>query len=243
MKIALNQMQVIPGNRQQNLQTMLNSIKQARDNGVDLLVFPELCVWLYVGRLVAVARFCRRTARIQHHHSRSQPEYRHRLWQCHRRLHLPTRLATNNHHPNKDGRIRLYNAACIVQNGKWLNRKQEHAFLPQGIQPKTLLPNYRFFDDERYFFSLQDVATDMNAPLQQLAQPFELTVKGQTHYVGLQVCEDLWCKDYRRDHQALNMSRYLIENGADFIVNISASPWTNKSTTRATGAFNSLPTI
>lgn len=229
MKIALNQMQVIPGNRQQNLQTMLSSIKQARDNGVDLLVFPELCVpgymlgdwWLspgFVEELHEYNTIIREASQnIAIVYGNAIADY-----------HLPTRLATSNHHPNKDGRIRLYNAACIVQNGKWLNRKQEHAFLPQGIQPKTLLPNYRFFDDERYFFSLQDVATDMNAPLQQLAQPFELTVKGETHYVGLQVCEDLWCKDYRRDHQALNMSRYLIENGADFIVNISASPWTNK---------------
>ena len=237
MKIALNQMQVIPGNRDKNLQTMLSSIAQARDNGVDLLVFPELCLsgymlgdwWLSpsfsqeLNQYNELIREASRGIAIIYGNAIADDE-------------LQTRLVNSgevgqtsaHHYPNKDGRIRLYNAACIVQNGQWLGRKQEHIFLPKGIQPKTLLPNYRFFDDQRYFFSLQDLAVDMGVALEQLAQPFQLNVNGQTYNVGLQVCEDLWCKDYRRDHQALNMSRHLIENGADFIVNISASPWTNK---------------
>lgn len=233
MKIALNQMQVIPGNREKNLENMLASIERAKDSSVDLLVFPELCIsgymcgdwWLSPSFLQELSGY---NELIREASEGIAIVYGNAIADYNLQQRLAETSAQPNHHPNKDGRIRLYNAACIVQNGKWLSRKQEHQFLPKGIQPKTLLPNYRFFDDERYFFSLKDVATDMGIPLAQLAQPFQLEVKGRTYQIGLQVCEDLWCKDYRYNHQALNMSRYLIENGADFIVNISASPWTNK---------------
>src|SRR3989338_7109286 len=52
------------------------------------------------------------------------------------------------HHPNKDGRSRKYNAIYVFQNGKPVERVQETNILPPGVQPKTLLPTYRFFDDQ-----------------------------------------------------------------------------------------------
>ena len=57
--------------------------------------------------------------------------------------------------------------------------------------------------------------------------PFRIKTKtGEYINIGLEVCEDLWCEDYRIDGNALNVTRMLTENGADAIINISASPWT-----------------
>ena len=51
--------------------------------------------------------------------------------------------------------------------------------------------------------------------------------------IGFELCEDLWCEDYRRNGNALNPTRILIENGARLIINLSASPWTfGKNKTR-----------
>ncbi|MCY7296541.1 NAD(+) synthase [Alteromonas sp. a30] len=228
MKIALSQMHVIPGNRSANLKTILSTIDKAKRDEVDLLIFPELCVSGYM-----LSDWWLSPAFLQEVHDYNEviKEASDNIavifGSIYQDSDINTRLHTKAYHPNKDGRTRLYNAACFVQNKQWLKRESVEPYLPEGIQPKTLLPNYRFFDDERYFFSLGDVAMDMGVSIESLSQPFCINIKGKIYKIGLQVCEDLWCKDYRKDNRALNTSRYLIENGADFIVNISASPWTN----------------
>ncbi len=228
MKIALSQMHVIPGNREKNLQAILSTIEKARNDKVDLLIFPELCVsgymlsdwWLTPAFLDEMNSYneliCAASDGIAIVFGNVVSD-----------SDINKRLNSSNHHPNKDGRTRLYNAACAVQNKRWLSRVKENNLLPEGVQPKTLLPNYRFFDDQRYFFSLSDVAQDMGVDIEELSQPFLLKIGDKTYRLGLQICEDLWCKDYRKDGHALNTSRYLINNDAELIVNISASPWTN----------------
>lgn len=229
MKIALSQMHVIPGNREANITTLLSTIEQAKGDKVDLLVFPELCIsgymlsdwWLSPAFLEEVHGY----NEIIREASDGIAIVFGNIFQD---KNINQRLGNIGHHPNKDGRPRLYNAACIVQNKEWVSSCLSQPFLPKGIQPKTLLPNYRFFDDQRYFFSLSDTAMDMGVDVASLCHPFSLNIKGKTYKVGLQVCEDLWCKDYRHGGEALNTSRYLIENGAELIINISASPWTHQ---------------
>ncbi|HEX5169695.1 MAG TPA: NAD(+) synthase, partial [Cyclobacteriaceae bacterium] len=135
------------------------------------------------------------------------------------------RWKDNRHHPNKDGRTRKYNAVYVMQDGRFAKRINESSVLPEGIQPKTLLPNYRIFDDERYFFSLEDVAKDAGMTLEEVLQPFMVKTKRGEVAVGFEVCEDLWCEDYRRDGRPINITKVLIEKGAGIIVNVSASPW------------------
>jgi NAD+ synthase (glutamine-hydrolysing) len=136
-------------------------------------------------------------------------------------------------HPNKDGRTRKYNSIYVFQNMEYVSRLKETNILPQGVQPKTLLPNYRIFDEERYFFSTQDIAKDFSVSLESLLQPFILRVSEEQVPIGFELCEDLWCEDYRRNGNALNPTKILIQNGARLIINISASPWTfGKNKTR-----------
>ena len=101
--------------------------------------------------------------------------------------------------PEKPGRA-LRNSAAILQNGAIIWRMH-----------KSLLPTYDVFDEDRYFEPAATVA------------PFQFN----GHPLGITICEDIWNDEdfwperiYRRDPV-----RELISQGAEIILNISASPW------------------
>lgn len=48
MKLALGQMQVIPGRPDINTQTMRQMIEEAKNNGAHIVVFPKLCISGYL---------------------------------------------------------------------------------------------------------------------------------------------------------------------------------------------------
>ncbi len=80
-------------------------------------------------------------------------------------------------------------------------------------QRKSLLPTYDVFDEDRYF--------EPSAP--NSVAPFQFNGRK----MGITICEDIWNDEdfwpdrlYRRDPV-----KELIAQGADLILNISASPW------------------
>jgi NAD+ synthase (glutamine-hydrolysing) len=94
----------------------------------------------------------------------------------------------------------LTNAAAVLQNGKIIWRTL-----------KTLLPTYDVFDEDRYFEPAKSV------------EPFIFNGRK----LGITICEDIWNDEdfwperlYRRDPV-----KELVAQGADMILNISASPW------------------
>ena len=94
----------------------------------------------------------------------------------------------------------IRNAAALLQQGKVLQRFH-----------KTLLPTYDVFDEARYFEPAAALV-----PAQICGRSFAVTI-----------CEDIWNDQdfwperlYRRDPV-----KELIAQGAQFILNISASPW------------------
>ena len=90
-----------------------------------------------------------------------------------------------------------YNAAAVCQDGEIV-----------GVSRKVLLPNYRYFDDERYFEPGETVA------------PVELSVGQGSCSLGVSVCEDMWDAEYDRCP-----IRELADAGADVVVNLNASPF------------------
>lgn len=90
-----------------------------------------------------------------------------------------------------------YNAAAVCQDGTCTR-----------IVHKTLLPNYRYFEDKRYF------AAGIPAP------PFELTVGNRLFKVGVEICEDLWDENY-----PVKPTEQLADSGSQLIVLINASPY------------------
>ncbi|MBI1969878.1 NAD(+) synthase [Candidatus Woesearchaeota archaeon] len=226
MRIALAQMEVVPGRPKKNLETMLEMIEQAKEQKADLVVFPEMCLGGYVvGDKWLDEDFCRDLMSYHEDILKASQGIAIAYGNIFADRTVHQRVEDNSWHPNKDGRVRKYNAVSVVQNGKPVERAKETKILPQGVQPKTLLPNYRYFDDERYFFSLEDAAKDAGVSLEDLLQPFLIEVQGKKVPIGFEICEDLWCEDYRKNGKPLNPAKMLIENGAELVINLSASPW------------------
>jgi|SRR3989338_5987058 len=246
MKFALAQMEVVPGRPKKNLETMLRMIEHAKTQKVDLIAFPELCLSGYLlGDKFTDPDFCANLMEFNDIIRAQSQGIAIAYGNIYQDDQINQRVTVDNttithHHPNKDGRSRKYNAIYVFQNGKPVERVQETNILPPGVQPKTLLPTYRFFDDQRYFFSLQDQAIDFGVPLKTLAQPFLIEVNDNNNDnakkkipIGFEVCEDLWCADYKKDFKNINITKMLVANGAQYIINISASPWTvGKNVTR-----------
>ena len=89
------------------------------------------------------------------------------------------------------------------------------SFLHQGkivaTRAKTLLPTYDVFDEDRYF-----EPAESNAP-----------VEFNGCRLGLTICEDVWNDDaFWPDRRYRgNPVEQLVEQGAEIIINVSASPW------------------
>ncbi|MCF0110777.1 MAG: NAD(+) synthase, partial [Erysipelotrichaceae bacterium] len=123
----------------------------------------------------------------------------------------------------RDGRRVRLNTALFAYNGEYVSHKPM-----DGKHFKVLHPDYRVFDDTRYFLSALEYAHRFGIEKEQMVQPFEWDYKGEIHKIGIEICEDMWSKDYCIDPTAL-----LMEKGAELIVSISASPWTlTKETSR-----------
>ena len=234
MKIALAQVDVIPNKPRRNLEKMLRMIEEAKDQNVDLIAFPEMCVGGYLlSDKWQEDNYCHNLMEYNEILRDASNEIAIAYGSVYVDKYISKRVKDDDYHPNKDGRSRKYNAAYVFQYGKPASRLKETNIIPSGVQPKTLLPNYRIFDDERYFFSTQDIAKDFGIPLESLLQPFIIRIDGKQIPIGFELCEDLWCEDYRKNGKALNTTKILIENGAQLIINSSASPWTSgKNKTR-----------
>lgn len=99
----------------------------------------------------------------------------------------------------------LYNAAVVIQSGKIL-----------GVVPKTFLPNYKEFYEQRWFASAKSLsATTCHLCGQTVAVGDELLFSTSQFTFGVELCEDLWTP--------IPPSSLLALKGADVIFNLSAS--------------------
>ena len=92
---------------------------------------------------------------------------------------------------------KLYNCSFVCANGQVIDHYK-----------KMLLPTYDVFDEDRYFKSGDKPVV------------VEVQIGSKNKKIGLQICEDLWDYTYSQ-----NLSDELKTNGAELIINISASPY------------------
>jgi NAD+ synthase (glutamine-hydrolysing) len=93
----------------------------------------------------------------------------------------------------------FHNAAALLESGKPIRKTY-----------KSLLPTYDVFDEDRYF----EPATRV--------EPFEV----QGKKIGVTICEDIWTDEYLpRPLYDVEPARSLVEQGAEIILNLSASPF------------------
>ncbi|MES2309274.1 MAG: NAD(+) synthase, partial [Verrucomicrobiota bacterium] len=215
MRIAVVQMEVSPGNPEKNLATMLHHLQSLSGNA-QLVLFPELCLSGYfVGDRWTQDSFCEEIEALHREICLASERYALAV--------IFGSIWVDRSGVNQDGRQRLFNAAIGFEKGKPISRADQISSIPMGVQPKTLLPNYRFFDDKRYFSSLLDLSRDRGVSISGLLSPWVLE---SGRKIGVQLCEDLWCEDYRFEGKPLNTAAILTQKGAEMIVNLSASPWT-----------------
>ncbi|MEY2479755.1 MAG: hypothetical protein QOI04_682 [Verrucomicrobiota bacterium] len=93
----------------------------------------------------------------------------------------------------------FHNSAALLEAGEPIRKTY-----------KSLLPTYDVFDEDRYFEPAREVAP--------------LSILGKK--IGVTICEDIWTEHYLpRPLYDLEPVQALIEQGADLIVNLSASPF------------------
>lgn len=214
LKIALGQMKVIPGKPSVNFEKMKQMIEQAKQNHADIIVFPEMCVSGYMlADKWCDESFCKYLIEFNEKIKNLSDEIG-IIWgniDSFKELH------------GRDGRQSRLNCAFFAHNKKWCIHKNNNSLLQPGREIKTLNPDYRIFDDSRYFLSSIEVSQQlMNQPdPKQLIDPFIFEKNGKEYIIGLEICEDMWSKEYN----SINPTALLADSKCDYIINISASPW------------------
>ncbi len=213
MRVAVGQMRVVAGNIEQNMKIMKEMIKEAKQKNADLIVFPELCVTGYF-------------LGDQFHND----AFMEKAMKCNEEIKnlsdgigiLYGNVFFDAQNYGKDGRKAKYNAAYFFHNQNEVIREDGK----KGVYLKHLLPSYDVFDDARYFLSGFDVARKKNQVHDCSA--FVIKIEDKDYRIGVQVCEDLWSENYSFDP-----TQFYISQKVDYIVNLSASPWSlGKETNR-----------
>lgn len=208
-KIAMGQMEVVPGRPDINTGTMLDMIAAARRGGSHLVIFPEMAIPGYLlgdtWEQQAFLRDCE--------------EYGRRIIEASDGIGvLFGNVGLDWDKTGDDGRIRKYNAFFAAKNGSLCGGEN----FPYPFRIKTLQPNYREFDETRHFYSLRKLALELGKGVHELLQPVNLEIDGETVRLGCILCEDGWCDDYNFDPIEM-----INNNGpVSLFVNISSSPFT-----------------
>jgi NAD+ synthase (glutamine-hydrolysing) len=173
LRIALAQLDLLVGDVHGNATRVVNTARQVRaDLGADLVLFPELSLSGYPPEDLLFHRGFRR--QIEHGLAKVREDVQ--------------GISVMLGFPEYAGNA-IYNAAALISGG-----------MVAAIYRKAELPNYKVFDEKRYF--------------QAGAQPAVVDVDG--FRCGLLVCEDVW------EPEPAQLAR---SDGAELLVVINASPY------------------
>ncbi|REL33369.1 NAD+ synthase [Rhodohalobacter sp. SW132] len=190
MKIRLHQLNPTIGDLEGNKKLILKAYAKAADDGIDLLILPEMVTTGYPVQDLL-----------------ERPVFRDSVYSLNRELiettkEFRTGLLFGSMTPNLSGLGRkMYNSAILAAEGE-----------KKGVVHKSLLPTYDVFDDLRYF---------------EPNRSFDcLELNGVK--LGVTICEDIWYNENEVQYHTyeIDPARRLRDAGAELIINISASPFT-----------------
>lgn len=213
MKIALSQFEIIPSMPTNNAARIINYIEEAKNNKADMIIFPELAISGYlIGDMWESESFIRECEELGEEIIKASKDI----------FVIFGNVAVDRNKKNFDGRVRKYNALFLAKDGKLI--KNPYSKIPYPFIIKTLLPNYKEFEDTRHFFSLKDLifenALEDNFDLKEYFNPVEININGEKINLGLTICEDAWSSNY-------NLSPIdILNEKTDLFINISSSPYT-----------------
>lgn len=173
-----------------NIQQIEGLMRQASDKEVQIIIFPELSVTSYT----CLDLFAQRVLLENAEKALLQ------LVDKTKDLHLLTvvgiPLMTED---------RVINAAVAFQEGHVL-----------GVVPKTYLPNYKEFQEKRWFTSASDLrGNTISLGRNSIPLGKNLILNAGLVRVGIEICEDLWVP--------VPPSSWLAMKGANILLNLSAS--------------------
>ncbi|MEI6149235.1 MAG: NAD(+) synthase [bacterium] len=220
IRIRLVQMDVRPGRPWENTERMLAQVHQARQAAMELVVFPEMAIPGYLlgdeWERPAFLRECEACGEAVREAARGL-------------VVMFGNVGMDWHKRNEDGRVRKYNALFTAEEGRYVGP----AGGPYPFVIKTLMPNYREFDDSRHFSDTRKLAVELGRSVSELIAP----VRTARWRIGGVLCEDAWDTDY-----ALAPLRILAETGVDFFVNASCSPFTFNKNSKRNRVFSAAAT-
>jgi NAD+ synthase (glutamine-hydrolysing) len=188
MRIALAQINPTSGDIRGNTRRLESAIQDAARQGADLVVAPEMAVPGYcIGDLIENADFL----------AANEAAVRQLAGAARGITAVVGFIDFDLHAHNENGTVLKYNAAAVVCDGRILQRAH-----------KALLPNYRYFDDKRFF-----------AP-GEVRLPVEVGTSTGPVRLGVSICEDMWDEFY-----ALKPLPELVAGGAQVLLNLNASPF------------------
>ena len=176
-----------------NIEQIKTQIAEAEARGVQVLVFPELCVTGYSCQDLFAQRLLVEEAEqgVQALKTFTQGK----------------RVAVIVGIPVDTGKL-LLNCATVINNGE-----------AKALVSKTYLPNYGEFYEKRWFASAQDIndgetISYAGSSIELTKQPIVFQMANGVKF-GIEICEDVWAPVPPSNHLALA--------GADIIFNLSAS--------------------
>src|SRR4029453_13138251 len=188
MRIALAQLNPVSGDIDGNAEKICAAIAEAARQGADLVVAPEMVLPGYcIGDLIENVDFLAANERAIHRIARASVGI----------TSIVGFIDYNLHRQNDNGTVRKYNAAAVMRDGAVLQRAR-----------KSLLPNYRYFDDRR-FFTPAETREPVDIP----------TASGETR-IGVSICEDMW-----DDFYEIKPLPELAAKGASVLLNPNAPPF------------------
>ena len=200
MKIRYSQITIQPGQPEKNFQTCKAEVEKAKADGVNLLIFPEMAI---PGYMIG--------DRFEENDFIDDCEF------------YSQKLASEagDNFSIIFGSVAFFETVTgksqIGFDGRKAKINCAYAATKKGIEykVKTLLPNYRGFEEPRHF---RDNEWMMNhAENWEMFKPVDIDgIK-----FGVAVCEDGWDDEY--DYKPFNE---LVKNGAQILVDISYSPFT-----------------
>lgn len=215
IRIGMGQIEITPGNPRKNRDIILQAIEYAKALRLDLLILPELALSGYlIGDVWDQPAFVNECVAMGETIIKSTDNI----------AVIFGNVGLDPDKTNFDGRPRKFNAIFAAQNGELITPQES----PYPFIIKTLNPNYRFFNEARYFTPLPTVAQELHRPVEELLGLLPFTFKnGEMFNVAPLLCEDSWDENYSFSPTTTLADKSTIQDvPIDAFINISASPFT-----------------
>ena len=175
---------------QYNIEHIEAQVREADAQGVEIMTFPELCITGYTCGDLFLKPFLIRQAQ------ESLLELAHRTADTEVLFIVGMPILIES---------QLFNAAVALQGGRIL-----------GAIPKTYLPNYREFQEARWFSPAKDLQlATIQIGEQQVPIGYNVLFRSGGVAIGIEICEDMWTP--------YTPGTRLTLYGAQIIFNLSAS--------------------